>query len=119
MGSEHITESPGSKKRTELQWRSICAEWEQSKESQQIFCKKRGLSYNRFVFWRSKILQEKGLSRRNKFAQIKCVTQTAVKSYQLGELKIHLPSGVTLSLSSGVAPTLLQTALKTLSETPY
>jgi hypothetical protein len=39
---------------TELSWSELNAEWENSKESQASFCKRKNINLNTFTYWRSK-----------------------------------------------------------------
>jgi len=48
------------------EWRGWIEQWQASEESGLGFCRERGLSYHRFVYWKRKLLEAKGAGRRRR-----------------------------------------------------
>ena len=44
---------------SELNWQDLHAEWENSKETQALFCKRKNINLNTFIYWRSKFILKK------------------------------------------------------------
>ena len=86
-----------------VKWRELSEEWKASKEPQPQFCQRKGISYNQFVYWRSKLLQAEGKSR----AQLQPVkiTQPDKLSSLTALIKVVLPNGIVLYISSTLSQT--------------
>ena len=84
-------------------WRQLSEEWKTSKEPQPQFCKRKGINYNQFVYWRSKLLQAEGKSRAQ-LQPIK-IKQPAQLPSLTALIKVVLPNGIVLY----VPPALPQT----------
>lgn len=71
--------------------------WENSKLSQLDFCKKNGITFGTFGYWRKRYLRKGNSESTVKvFKAIKLVAKTE------SNYKITYPNGVFISLSSGV-----------------
>ena len=82
------------KKLSELQWRKHCSDWEQSNDSQAIYCERHGLNYSQFVTWRSVVLKEQGLTRGAR-PHKKKFTEVAAQPLAQQAMKVFLANGVT------------------------
>jgi len=94
---------------TNEQWRQLFTEWEQSNESQRIFCKRRGISHNSFCYQRSKLIYKKQKSASKKFTRI-----NYEKSGVSSEIKLLLPNNIVLLLPSTIDASSLTEIFSTL-----
>ncbi len=86
---------------TEQQWRAVCREWEVDKPPQKKFCAQRNINYFKFVYWRSQLLKEEGLSRSSSFVPVKVKQQATLMhhtSHTLPQLQLQLPGNITLAI---------------------
>lgn len=100
------------KKLTEQEWRSLCSEWEASKQAQKKFCAERDISYPLFVNWRSKILAERGETRGNKFRAVTVSKKESPTPQSCLILKI--PNGITLHITPNTPKSSLSMTLEVL-----
>jgi len=88
---------------TQADWERYNEEWALSGESQPEFCKRRGLSYSTFVYWRSKLTQ----STKPKSSTFEGI-QISSQSSASGAIQVMLPNGVRLSIQSNAQTSLLK-----------
>ncbi|MDR3477534.1 MAG: hypothetical protein P4M14_05825 [Gammaproteobacteria bacterium] len=65
-----LTSSPA-----DLDWSALNTEWENSKESQQAFCKRKNINPHTFTYWRTKFV-----SKKNKAKSISPFIPVKIKS---------------------------------------
>ncbi len=61
-------------------WNALVNEWKISGESQRVFCVRKGLSYNTFVYWRMKHSKNAKASPKPSFARAKISAPPRVNS---------------------------------------
>ena len=93
----------------ETYWKTMSEEWSSSGEPQKQFCKRKGINYNRFVYWRSYFLKAQGKSR-SQFKALKVAPPKPMNRLQ-AMMQLQLPNGVKLQLSHGVDKAMLMTVL--------
>ncbi len=91
----------GTKARTNLsesEWRRYSSEWEKSKESQSMFCRRHQLNYKLFKSWRAKFRQSARPSKST-FGQVQLTPSpsTGISAYPI---RLTLPSGVIIGVSN-------------------
>ena len=76
-------------------WQQYIGAWQASDSSGAAFCKQHDLNYAQFNYWRKKLQVNEAVEKPAGFAQ---VTQLAASHNRLlGELGVHLPSGISFS----------------------
>ena len=68
------------------QWKVLLAEWQDSGLSQREFCRRRGLSFSRFHYWRHKMNREFGESTE----MVRVADAGEVVSKHRGSMRIHV-----------------------------
>ena len=68
------------------QWKALVAEWQDSGLSQQEFCRRRGLSFSGFHYWRHKMNREIGESSE----MVRVADAGEVVGKQRGSIRIHV-----------------------------
>jgi len=111
---QHQTKPSTENKLTEEQWRAYCAQWKASKEPQKQFCERRQLNYNMFVYWRSQILKEQGLSRSNNFIPVKVPTTKQAVNTTHPAIELQLPNGILLKVNNQTDASALKMVLNVL-----
>lgn len=99
------------RKPNEEEWRALCAKWEMNKIPQKQFCAEHQINYQHFVFWRSKILKEKGLSRANRFVPVKVTSGLNAANTQI---RLQLSNNMSLHISTEVSEPFLRTLFSSL-----
>ena len=79
---------------TKEQWQQFCQEWETCGEPQELFCMRKGIPYNTFVYWRGKFTKKRKQESEEKFSTIKINKHTSSASMAL---RIDLPNGVSIT----------------------
>ena len=91
-----------------LFWNEHLNAWQASGLSGQAFCQQHHLIYHQFLYWRQKQIRSEHSSSAVGFARVAPVTTTD------GELRINLPSGVSITGIHAGNVTLLGTLLRQL-----
>ena len=79
---------------TKEQWQQFCKEWEACGEPQELFCMRKGIPYNTFVYWRGKFTKKRKPGKNKKFTSVKI--EKDISNPSLG-LKITLANGVSIT----------------------
>ncbi|HAQ70048.1 MAG TPA: hypothetical protein DCR48_03640 [Flavobacteriales bacterium] len=79
-----------SKQKTETEMFPLVADWESSKENQELFCKNNGISISVFSYWRSKYRKRQRNSAADLF--------TALEPESTSSIELTYPNGVKISL---------------------
>jgi hypothetical protein len=103
------TECILSTNQAEINWSALNAEWENSQESQPIFCKRKNISLNMFTYWRSKFISQKNKKSRSvsSFVPVKIKTENILISLPItienkSAVKIIIPSNISASQLSEI-----------------
>lgn len=98
-----------SKKLSPEAWRAHYEAWQQSGESQSSYCKRHGLKYSTFCYWRTQLKQVSNQAP-SRFETL------AVQAPQhgSGSIRIYLPNGIHLSINASTEFGLLREVLRLL-----
>ena len=101
-------------KNTISYWQQINQEWEKTQEPQKQFCKKHGITYGKFTYWRNKIVQNKitnGINHPPVFKEVK-IAKPVLSTNTQPIIKISLPNDIVISIPVNVNDKLLTTLIQ-------
>jgi hypothetical protein len=88
-------------KTTQESWLDHIKEWNRSKLSQEAYCKKAGIKYSTFVYWRGQFLLESGQSKSKQFVPVKIKQATPDLSQSI-KIKMLTGNIICIPLSIGI-----------------
>lgn len=95
-----------NKRLSREEWRSHFKAWQDSGESQLAYCQRHNLKHSTFCYWRKQLKQNSEQSKAG------FETLSVQTSHQLlPDIRIHLPNGIQLSISTSAGMSLLRDVL--------
>ena len=79
---------------TKEQWQQFCQEWEACGEPQELFCLRKEIPYNTFVYWRGKFTKIRKQEKSKIFTPVKVTKDISIPAL---DLNITLPNGVSIT----------------------
>lgn len=86
---------------------SIIHEWEQSGQSQKIFCQTRNIPHSKFYYWLRKFRDQPTTDNQTDFIAVRIRQNKSA-----GDMDIQYPNGVTIKLHSPVDLVMVKTLLQ-------
>ena len=86
---------------------SIIREWEQSGQSQKVFCQARNIPHSKFYYWLRKLRDNQLSDGQTDFIAVRIRQNKSV-----GDLDIQYPNGVIIKLHSPVDLVMVKTLLQ-------
>ncbi len=87
---------------TKEEWKALIEEWKESKETQPVFCERKGLRYSTFGYWRTQLKsQVERTEKRPIFKEVSVLRPERVEEVKQGkhlEQSIKLQMGAKLTL---------------------
>lgn len=78
-------------------------QWQDSKLSQQAYCKNAGINLNSFTYWRGKFLLSVTSDKKPKFVRVKTTTNQAVPTEAPRSIQIRLLTGHVVYIPANLA----------------
>ena len=95
------------KRMTEERWLELFKEWQASGESQESFCKRKGMNYHTFVYWRTK----HNSKQKNQESPLFAKARIAGSVSSSATIRIILTSGVQIVIPANYDKAMLSDLL--------
>jgi predicted acetyltransferase len=92
-----------------LEMMNIIQEWEQSGQSQKLFCQARSIPHSKFYYWLRKLREDQSPVSETDFIAVR-IKQNKMQ----GAMDIHYPNGVVVKLHAPVDMIMVKTLLQIL-----
>ena len=88
---------------------TVIMEWEESGQSQKLFCREKGIPVSKFYYWLNKYRRSKSNHTVTDFAPVRIRQSTGV-----GRLEIQYPNGVVVRLHQPIDMSMLRAMIQLL-----
>ena len=90
------------------QWRALLGEWKESGLSQREFCRRRGISFSKFHYWRHKMTRGAGESR----PMVRVADSAAVAEKSGSAIRIRIDERFVVEGCEAAEPMVLERVLR-------